>query len=42
LIRIIGPSKIYIRGDKWLEEKFPKFVGDIPKRITIAGCRLVA
>jgi hypothetical protein len=42
LIRIIGPPGIYIHGDKWVEEKFPKFLGDIPKRITVADGRRVA
>jgi len=41
LIQIIGPSGIYIHADKWVEEKFPKFLGDIPKRITLAGSRRV-
>jgi hypothetical protein len=37
LIQIIGPPEIYIHGDEWLEEKFPKFLGDIPKRIAAAA-----
>jgi hypothetical protein len=43
LIQIIGPPGIYIHADKWIEEKFPKFLGDIPKRLTtVGGWRIAA